>query len=156
MFKWFWTIFSLGAPECLVVEIDEFLAWDSHITFVPTSNLISVYQSIVESYLGYCSIVWDDISDRLTDKLQKLQNRAARIITGADYLTPTTELLSRLGWTNLKKRRNKQKTLMMFKNFNGMTLAYLEGIFSSNIGRSIFNLRTSRWNLSSPAVKTNY
>ena len=156
MFKWFWTIFSLGAPECLVVEIDEFLAWDSHITFVPTSNLISVYQSIVEPYLGYCSIVWDNISDRLTDKLQKLQNRAARIITGADYLTPTTELLSRLGWTNLKKRRNKQKTLMMFKNFNGMTLAYLEGIFSSNIGRSIYNLRTSRWNLSSPAVKTNY
>ena len=65
--------------------------------FVPTSNLLSVYQSIVEPYFGYCSIVWDDISDRLTDKLQKLQNRVARIITGANYLTPTTELLIRLG-----------------------------------------------------------
>ena len=96
--------------------------------------------------------MWDDISDCLTDKLQKLQYRAA----GADYLTPTTELLSRLGWTNLKKRRNKQKTLMMFKNFNGMNPAYLEGIFSSNIGRSIYNLRTSRWNLALPTVKTNY
>ena len=90
--------------------------------FVPTSNLI----------------VWDDISDRLTNKLQKLQNRAARVITGADYLTPTTELLSRLGWTNLKKRRNKQKTFMMFKNFNGMTSAYLKGIFSSNKVKFIF------------------
>ena len=120
--------------------------------FVPTSNLLSVYQSIVEPYFGYCSIVWDDISDRLTDKLQKLQNRVARIITGANYLTPTTELLSRLGWTNLKKRRNKQKTL----NFNGMTPAYLEEIFSSNIGRSMYNTRTSRWNLSLPTVKTNY
>ena len=50
--------------------------------FVPTSNLLSVYQSIVEPYFGYCSIVWDDISDRLTDKLRKLQNRVARIITG--------------------------------------------------------------------------
>ena len=106
--------------------------------FVPTSNLISVYQSIVEPYFGYCVIVWDDISDRLTDKLQKLQNRAARVITGADYLTPRTELLSRLGWTNLKKRRNKQKTFMMFKNFNGMTSAYLEGIFSSNKVKFIF------------------
>ena len=77
--------------------------------FVPTSNLISVYQSIVEPYFGYCSFVWDDISDRLTDKLQKLQNRAARIISGADYLTPTTALLGRLGWNNLKKRRNKRK-----------------------------------------------
>ena len=38
--------------------------------FVPTYNLIGVYQSIVEPYLDYCSVVWDDISDQLTDKLQ--------------------------------------------------------------------------------------
>lgn len=61
--------------------------------FVPAFNLISVYQSIVEPYFDYCSTVWDDISDRLTDKLQTLQNRAARVITGADYLTPINELL---------------------------------------------------------------
>ena len=95
----------------------------------------------------------DAISDRLTDKLQKLQNRATRIITGADYLTSTTELLSSLGWTNLKERRNQQKALMMFKIFNGMTPAYLEQIFASNIGRSIYNLRTPRWNLALPGVK---
>ena len=45
---------------------------------------------------------------------------------------------------------------MMFKIFNGMTPAYLEEIFVSNIGRSIYNLRTPRWNLALPAVKTNY
>ena len=85
------------------MEIDEFLTWDSHIVsvskkvssgigvikkikpFVPTSNLISVYQSIVEQYLDYCSVVWDDISDQLTDKLLISQNHAARGITGANY-----------------------------------------------------------------------
>ena len=45
---------------------------------------------------------------------------------------------------------------MMVKIFNGMTPAYLEEIFSSNIRRSIYNLRTSRWNLALPAVKTSY
>ena len=86
------------------VEIDEFLTWDSKKVssrivvikkikhFVPTSNLISVYKSIVELHCDYCSIVWDDISDRLTYKLQTLQNRAGRVITGADYLTPINEL----------------------------------------------------------------
>ena len=49
---------------------------------------------------------------------------AKLIITGADYLTPTTELLSRLGWTNLKDRRNKQKDLMRSYLFNGMTSDY--------------------------------
>ena len=45
---------------------------------------------------------------------------------------------------------------MMFKIMNGMTPAYLEDIFSSNIGRSVYNLRTSWRNLALPSVKTDY
>ena len=71
---------------------------------VPTSNLISVYQSIVEPYLDYGRVAWDDISDQLTDKLQMLQNCAARVIVGADYRMPTSELLSKLGRSSLKLR----------------------------------------------------
>ena len=92
----------VNSSKCLGVEIDEFLTWDAHIVskkvssgigvikkmkpFIPTSNLMSVYQSIVEQYLDYCSVVWDDISDQLTDKLLILQNHAARGITSANYL----------------------------------------------------------------------
>ena len=63
-----------------------------------------------------------------TDKLQILQNRAARVITGADYRMPTSDLLSNLGWSSLKEKRNKQKALTMFKIMNGMTPAFLEDI----------------------------
>ena len=126
------------------------MTWDAHISsvskkvssgigvikkikpFVPTSNLLSVYQSIVEPYLDYCSVVWDDISDQLTDKLQKLlklQNRAARVIIGADYRTPSSVLLNKLGWFSLKEKRNKQKALMMFKIMNGMTPALFRRYF---------------------------
>ena len=96
----------VNSSKCIGVEIDEFLTRDAQISsvstklpsgigvlkkikpFVPLSNLISVYQSIVEPYL-------DDISDQLTDKLQILQNRAARVITGADYRTPSSDLIYR-------------------------------------------------------------
>ena len=75
-----------------------------------TSNLISVYQSIVEPYSNYCSIFWSDyISDRLTDKLQVLKDRAARVVTGSGYMVQTKERLTKLGWLNLKERRTKQK-----------------------------------------------
>ena len=77
--------------------------------FVPTSNMITVYQSIIKPYFDYYRIVWDDISDRLTDKLQKLQNRAVRVITGANYLMPINELLSKLGWSNLKREETIKK-----------------------------------------------
>ena len=36
---------------------------------------------------------------------------------------------------------------MMFKVMNGMTPAFLENIFTTNIGRSVYNLRISRRNL---------
>ena len=40
---------------------------------------------------------------------------------------------------------------------NGITQAYLAEMFSTNIGRSVYNFRTSRWNLALPAaVNNNY
>ena len=82
--------------KCLDVEIDEFLTWDTHIAsiskkvssgisimrkikpFIPISSLLNIYQSVVEPYFDYCSIVWNGIiSNSLADKLQKLQNLVA-------------------------------------------------------------------------------
>ena len=44
---------------------------------------------------------------------------------------------------------------MMFKIINGqngITPAYLAEMFSTNIGRSVYNFWTSRWNLALPAA----
>ena len=146
----------VNSSKCLGVEIDDFSTWEAHIAsvfkkvssgigvikkikpFVPNSNLTSVYQSIVEPYSDYCSVVWDDISDQLTDKLQILQNCAAGVIKGADYQMPISKLLSKLGWSSLKDKRDKQKALMTFRIMNGMTPAYLEDIFMKNVGRLVY------------------
>ena len=64
------------------------------------------------------------------------------MITGADYLTPTNKILNKLGWSNLKERRNKQKALMMFKIVNGMTPRYLKEIFLARPGASVYNIHT--------------
>ena len=165
---------KVNCSKCLGVELDEFLSWDSHITsvckkvssgigvikkikpFIPSRSLINIYQSIVEPYFDYCSIVWNGISEGLAEKLQKLQNRAARIITGSHYMAPTKDMLEKLGWSNLKERRNKQKALMMFKIINGMTPVYLKDMFSKNIGTSCYNLRTSREDIALPRARTDY
>ena len=56
-----------------------------------------IYRAIVEPYIDYCCIILDGISDYLALKLQKLQNRAARIITGADYSRRSSDILNELG-----------------------------------------------------------
>ena len=105
---------KVKSTKCLGVTIDEFLTWAEHIDNVikklaigisllrrnrkvlKKCDLMNVYRAIVEPYFDYCCIIWDGISDYLTLKLQKLQNRAARIITGADYSRRSSDILNEL------------------------------------------------------------
>ena len=48
------------------------------------------------------------------DKLQKLQNRAARIITRADYSIRTSDVLNSLEWPNLEERRKRHFSFFLF------------------------------------------
>ena len=48
------------------------------------------------------SLVWDECADYLLTKLQKLQNRAARVMTGSSYETNSEDILSELNWQPLK------------------------------------------------------
>ena len=58
------------------------------------SALKTIYYSLVQPYFDYCDVVWGDCSKTRADKLQKLQNRAARIITRADYSIRTSDVLN--------------------------------------------------------------
>ena len=58
--------------------------------------------------IQYCSSVWDNLGKVLGRKLQKLQNRAARIIIGSDYNVHSGQTLNSLNWDNLEKRRSQQ------------------------------------------------
>ena len=42
---------------------------------------IQIYNSLIMTHFDYCSPVWDCLSSYLSDKFQKLQDRAARVIT---------------------------------------------------------------------------
>ena len=75
------------------VHIDDTLIWDNqikHMLYLAvklTDNqetLTTIYYSLVLPYFDYCDVVWGDCSKTRADKLQKLENRAARIITRAD------------------------------------------------------------------------
>ena len=106
----------------LGVEINDTLTWHSQIdqivkkvsaglailkrarALVPRDTFINMYNALVVPYFDYCSPVWGCIGKCQSERLQKLQNRAARIITNSDYMTPSSCLLHDLGWNTLKKK----------------------------------------------------
>jgi len=41
---------------------------------------IKIYRGLIEPYFDYCTVAWDGLSQQQSEKLQKLQNRAARVL----------------------------------------------------------------------------
>ena len=162
------TVKSLG------VHIDENLTWECHINelskkiasgisaikrirySVPYKTLLSIYNSLVQPHLDYCSSVWGSCSKSLSQKLQKLQNRAARVITFSNYDRNTDELLRMVNWVKLDRQRLVNKSIMMYKIVNNMVPEYLSSHFVLRSDTLTYNLRDSDGTLAIPQPRTNY
>ena len=103
---------QVSTTKSLGVHIDQNLNWEFHIisamkrirNFVPCEILLTIYNSLIQPHFDYCSVVWGCCSKGLSQKLQKLQNRAARIITFSNYDSNTDELFRDLNWSKLNHR----------------------------------------------------
>ena len=129
-------ISKVDHAKSLGLIIDNRLSWSNHVNdlckkvtsaigalrrirpLISQSTEVLIYNSWIQPHFDYCSLVWDGFSDQLSDKLQKLQNRAARVILKANYGTSWSLLLDILKWDKLVIRRKKHKALMMFKSMN--------------------------------------
>ena len=67
--------------------------------------LTTLYMTLVEPHFRYCDIVWGQCNETLKDKLQTLQNRAARVICNRQFedVDDHQELLNHLGWLNVRQ-----------------------------------------------------
>ena len=66
-------------------------------TYLPQGTLKILYNSLIETHFRYGNIIWGNCGETFLARLQKLQNRAVRIITGSDYDTPAEHLIEQLG-----------------------------------------------------------
>ena len=87
-----------------------------------------MYNALEMPYFNYCGPVWGNINKELADKLQKLQNRAARILTFSNYDARSSVLLDELGWERLEYVRLKQLAMTMYKIHNNLSPSYLRRI----------------------------
>ena len=65
--------------------------------FVKRDTLVSIYNALVQPHFNYCSEVWDTLGQGLSDRLQKLQNRSARLILNLSNNTSAIDALNALG-----------------------------------------------------------
>ena len=156
----------------LGVYIDKHLNWSIHIEkiskkiasaigtlkrirpYVTTDTAIQVYRVLIQPYFDYCCLVWDGLNQTLNCKIQKLQNRAARIVMQASYNASAGALFDVLHWDNLSLHRKKSKANLMFKIFDGKAPTYLQDLFS--VCGTGYNIKKSEMRLNVPRPRTDY
>jgi hypothetical protein len=97
--------------------------------FVTLSTLLTIYNSLIQPIFDYCDVVLDNMSITLAQRLQKLQNRAGRVITCQGYEVRSNDIRSQLKWKTLSEIRNSHKLIMMYKILNNMAPVYLRDHF---------------------------
>ena len=120
------------------------------------TTLKLIYNVIVQPYFDYCSPLLDNCGIRLKDRLQKFQNRAARVISGATYDIRSVDLLESLGWKHLELRRNYLKSVFIYKILNNHTAPNLRASFRlNNECDNTYDLRNRETDLSLPKLNTD-
>ena len=113
-----------------------------------------IYNALIQPYFYYCFPLWDICGTQLLDKLQKFQNRAARIIAGASYEIDSAAVLETLGWETLKSRRQEVKSILLYKILNDYTAPNLrESLIGSSLTQANYNLRNSYTDLALPKLR---
>ena len=137
--------------KLLGITIDKHLTWNQQIDIVSLNitrritllKLLSKYvgkQSLNQYYNSYIlpiidfgCMIWGRCSDAHTNRLLKLQKRAARIILQADILTPSKSMFKELRWLSFLKRIKYHTYIMMYKTLTDMAPEYMSGLFKKSM-----------------------
>ena len=92
-------------------------------------TLKGIYRSILEPHLNYCCSVKGSSGITKIESLQKLQNKAARILTGCSYDAHSEPLRKDLGWLSVREMIVKDTSTMMYKSLNDLAPKYLSDLF---------------------------
>ena len=148
-----WTTFQC-CTKTLGVHVDEHLTWNTHIShiskkiasgigaikrcrpFAPTEALVCAYNAIVQPHFDYCDIVWGNCGETNATKLQKLQIRAARVLTHSSFDAEAGPLFEQLKWCPLARRPGIIRLLW----YTNLWIALCPNIFNWSLCTVIANI----------------
>ena len=164
---------SVQSAKFLGVHLDSGLTWKRHInetenkiskslgiifrlsSFLPLNILRLLYCSLILPYLSYCNIVWGNTYSSHLNKLNILQKKAIRIISGAPPLSHSSHLFLNLNILKFPDINVTQQLTFVYSALHSILPNHLTNMFVFN--NSIHNYCTrSRTDIYIPNHSTNY
>ena len=105
------------------------------------SILQLVYNAVVLPHFDYRDVLYGSACKYVTERLQKLQNRAGRLILhiNRDSHVTYSEIHNALNWESLHDRRNQHLLTYMFKSFKGKDQYWKHPNFKNELEALITN-----------------
>ena len=137
------SIYRSPYTKSLGFYIDQHLNWEDHINhvikkasagiailkatsrYLPLDALQTIYRSLVESHIRYENVVWGPCGELLLRKLQKTQNRVARIVTRSEFDEDAEPPIKELGWKTVRELVRYYTAITMHKSMHNIALTYL-------------------------------
>ena len=125
------------------VIFDQFLNFDDHITAIcrrthfhirnigKMRNLLSydacstIIHALISCRLDYCNSILYNVPKSKTDRLQRLQNQCARILTKSPRREHITPALKKLYWLKTQDRIIYKMLMLTYKSYQNMAPPYL-------------------------------
>ena len=133
----------------LGVVVDSNLTWKYHISetenkisknigviararnYLKTKELQTLYCTLVLPYINYGVVLWGNNNKTSLNRISKLQKRAIRIISKADYRCETLPLFNNLGLLKFSDIVFKDTAIMMYKVANQKVPMRLASMFEN-------------------------
>ena len=112
-----------------------------------------LYHRLVELHFRFCSFVWGTCGITTRCTLEKLRNRAIRMITDSPYDAPAKTLLRQLRFPSIAEMICQESASMVYKAINDQAPPYLSSLFNSISAVTNRMLRNSNGNLRPTRMK---
>ena len=117
--------------------------------------LVFMCMSYMLPIVDYASVVWDGCSEQDSVTLQKVQNKAAPLVTGLTRAVSLENLYNECGWATLSQRRQQHTLSFMYNVNTGIVPSYIQDLIPPLVSEvSDYPFRNTR-NITVPYNRTS-
>ena len=124
--------------------------------YLPIVTVQKMYRSLVEPYLRYSCPIWGVSGINVINKLQKLLNRVARIVTNSAYDASALPIIRKLGWPTINELIESETLKMVYKSVHYQAPTYLADMFNKLSDLDKRDLRNTKTDLAVPHCKSAF
>ena len=96
--------------------------------YLSTDTSKTLVHAMITSRIDYCNSLLCGLPDNSSNKLRRVQNAAARLITETAKFSHITPVLRSLHWLPIKQRVQFKLLILVFKAINGLARNYISNL----------------------------